>query len=640
MCGICGIIKFDNSTPEPKKIQKMMSVMKHRGPDDEGIFVEGNVGLGFVRLSILDLSALGHQPMHGKSKEQCVPMNRDFHYVTTQGIAEDRYVIVYNGEVYNYVELREELRLKGYIFNSNTDTEVVLNSYIEWGEDCLNKFNGMWALAIYDRVTKEIFCARDRYGIKPFYYYYDEEQFIFASEIPPILSVLDKKPTANNQAIFDYLVFNRTDQTEQTFFNEIKKLQHGTQLKIINYKLKIAKWYDLRKRVKNTESFKNAEEYRDLFSSALGLRLRSDVPVGVCLSGGLDSSSITSVLLKDYNKKDLNTFSAVYGKGKFGDESEFIDEFKTFPLTMHYTTPTNNTLFGDLNTFVKAHAEPIPSTSPYAQFKVMQLAKENVVVTMDGQGADEELAGYHYFFGFYFKDLFKQFRLFKLTSEAFSYLKNHKSIYGLKTFIYFLLPKSYRTKLRIDEKGFLNPDFYNSCKNSSVIADELYGSDSLQEALLNHFEYKLEHLLKWEDRNSMWFSLEARVPFLDYRLVEKTLSTNSDIIIKDGVTKHILREAMKNTLPEKIRKRKDKVGFGTPQDEWFRQKEFIELVNNILDSDSFRNRNIIDVEKAKKLFSEHLSKTKNISKEIWKWINLELWFREFIDEYSRISADD
>lgn len=639
MCGICGIIKFDNSTPKSENIQKMMSIMKHRGPDDEGIFVEQTVGLGFVRLSILDLSPLGHQPMFADEKVTSDSVTSDETLRQAQGDKE-RYVIVYNGEVYNYLELRDELRDKGYEFKSNTDTEVVLKSYIAWGEDCLNKFNGMWALAIYDRVTKEIFCARDRYGIKPFYYYQDEEQFIFASEIPPILSVLDKKPTANNQAIFDYLVFNRTDQTEQTFFNEIKKLQHGTQLKIINYKLKIAKWYDLRKRVKNTESFKNAEEYRDLFSSAVGLRLRSDVPVGVCLSGGLDSSSITSVLLKDYNKKDLNTFSAVYGKGKFGDESEFIDEFKTFPLTMHYTTPTNNTLFGDLNTFVKAHAEPIPSTSPYAQFKVMQLAKENVVVTMDGQGADEELAGYHYFFGFYFKDLFKQFRLFKLTSEAFSYLKNHKSIYGLKTFIYFLLPKSYRTKLRIDEKGFLNPDFYNSCKNSSVIADELYGSDSLQEALLNHFEYKLEHLLKWEDRNSMWFSLEARVPFLDYRLVEKTLSTSSDIIIKDGVTKHILREAMKNTLPEKIRKRKDKVGFGTPQDEWFRQKEFIELVNNILDSDSFRNRNLIDVEKAKKLFSDHLSNTKNISKEIWKWINLELWFREFIDEYPRISADN
>lgn len=624
MCGICGIIKFNNSAPETEKIQKMMSVMKHRGPDDEGIFIEDNVGLGFVRLSILDLSPLGHQPMFSNQPS-----------TINHQPSQDRYVIVYNGEVYNYLELRDELRAKKYEFKSNTDTEVVLNSYIEWGEDCLNKFNGMWALVIYDREKKELFCARDRYGIKPFYYYQDEEQFIFASEIPPILSILNNKPTANNQAIFDYLVFNRTDQTEQTFFNETKKLQHGYTLRIKikdkSQKFEIRKWYDLRERVKNTEGFKSSKEYRELFSSAVGLRLRSDVPVGVCLSGGLDSSSIVSVLLNDLHKKDLNTFSSIYEKGQIGDESEFINEFNASPLSMHYTTPSKDSLLEDLNTFIKAHAEPIPSTSPYAQFKVMQLAKDNVVVTLDGQGADEELAGYHYFFGFYFKDLLKQLRISRLISEGYYYLKNHKSIYGLKTFIYFLLPKSYRTKLRIDEKGFLNPDFYNANKSNSVIADELYGSDSLQEALLNHFEYKLEHLLKWEDRNSMWFSLEARVPFLDYRLVENTLAIRSDLIINQGMTKYILRNSMKGTLPEKIRLRKDKVGFGTPQDEWFREEEFISLVKDILNSESFNKRNIINSIKANELYQKHLNKKTDISKEIWKWINLELWFRKFID---------
>lgn len=627
MCGICGIIKFDNSAPEMEKIQMMMGVMKHRGPDDEGIFIEDNIGLGFVRLSILDLSPLGHQPMFSHQP------------------SSNRYVIVYNGEVYNYIELREELRAKGYTFRSNTDTEVVLNSYIEWGEDCLNKFNGMWAFAIYDRQSKEIFCARDRYGIKPFYYYKDDEQLIFASEIPPILSVLNKKPTANNQAIFDYLVFNRTDQTEQTFFNEIKKLQHGCTLRIKikekSKKFEIGKWYDLRESVKAAEGFRNADEFREIFSTSVGLRLRSDVPVGVCLSGGLDSSSIVSILLKDYEKKDLNTFSAVYGEGKRGDESEFIRAYSPAGTSakegsntidsMHFTTPDANSLFNDLDHFISAHAEPIPSTSPYAQFKVMELAKENVIVTLDGQGADESLAGYHYFFGFYFKDLLKQFRLFKLLAEAGYYIGNHNSLYGLKTFAYFLLPEFLKTKARVREKDYLNPGFTKAYSANNTIAGELYNSKSLNEALHDHFEYKLEHLLKWEDRNSMHFSLEARVPFLDYRLVEKTLASPSDTKIKDGMTKHILREAMKGILPEKIRMRKDKIGFMTPEDEWFRTDNFINLVTEILSSVSFNQRNLIDAEKAKQLFNRHKTGEIQMSKEIWKWINLELWFRKFID---------
>jgi asparagine synthase (glutamine-hydrolysing) len=625
MCGICGIIKFNNSIPEAEKLQKMMKVMKHRGPDDEGKFINGNVGLGFVRLSIIDLSPLGHQPMFSNEK------------VKSDGVMNSgRYVMIYNGEVYNYIELREELKSVGYEFKSNTDTEVVLNSYIEWGEKCLDRFNGMWALAIYDTESHELFCARDRFGIKPFYYYLDDEQFVFASEIASILSILKKKPSANNQTIFDFLVFNRTDQTEQTFFNEIEKLQHGHILKIQSSKIKIQKWYDLRDRVSKAEGFRNPEEYRKLFSNAVELRLRSDVPVGVCLSGGLDSSSIVSVLIKDYHKKDLNTFSAVYEKGQIGDESDYINIYRSELSNMFYTTPNAESLHNDLLMFIKAQGEPIPTTSPYAQFKVMQLAKEHVVVTLDGQGADEELAGYDYFFGFYFKDLFRNLRLFRFFNEIYHYLMNHRSLFGVKSFLYFLLPKITRTKLRMNEKGYLTSEI-QGFNSHSVIADELYGSVSLQDALLNHFEYKLEHLLKWEDRNSMHFSLEARVPFLDYRMVEKILATSSDEMINKGMTKHILRGAMKGTLPEKIRTRIDKIGFETPQDEWFRTEIFKNFIRDILDSDSFRNRNIVDVKKAKLLFKKHLNKEINISKEIWKWIHLELWFRHFIDE--RIETD-
>lgn len=603
----------------------MMQRIKHRGPDDDGLLLEDQIGLGFVRLSILDLSHLGHQPMFDDS---------------------GRFVIIHNGEVYNYLELREELKKVGFSFKSNTDTEVILKSYIHWGELCLDKFNGMWAFAIYDREKKELFISRDRYGIKPLYYYLDQQRFIFASEIPAILEILNQKPDPNYQAIFDYLVFNRTDHTQDTFFKQIKKLQHGHCLKVTSDDFKITnkngweklssrvyikKWYDLRKRIEQAKGFQSPEEFRETFSSAVGLRLRSDVPVGVCLSGGLDSSSIVSILLHDFQKKDINTFSAVYPKGQFGDESEFIQEYRPHIKNMHFITPSADTLLNDLDSFIKAHGEPVPSTSPYAQFKVMELAKDHVKVTLDGQGADEQLAGYHYFYGLFFKDLLRKMRLVKLSSEIVHYVINHHSLYGLKTFLYFLLSKELRTKLRVAEKGYLSNQFWQEFASHNTIAGTLYGSISLKEALLDHFEYKLEHLLKWEDRNSMWFSLEARVTFLDYRLVENTLSMDGTHKINKGMTKFILREATKGILPEKIRRRKDKIGFGTPQDEWFRTTGFKTFIIDLLNSSEFQKRKIIDNKKALQLYDQHLQGKINIAKEIWKWIHLELWMKNFLN---------
>jgi asparagine synthase (glutamine-hydrolysing) len=616
MCGICGIIRFDNQPAQEGQIREMMRIMKHRGPDDEGVFLEKTVGLGFVRLSILDLSMDGHQPMFSH---------------------DNKYVIVFNGEIFNYIELREELIGLGYSFITQTDTEVLLKAYIHWGEDCLERFNGMWAFVIFNREMKTTFIARDRFGIKPFYYLNTKEYFAFCSEIPPLLSLIDKKPTPDYQTIFDFLTFSRTDQTENTFFSQIKKLQHGCKLTINcvqsavdNQFSTIKKWYNLRKRVSITVGFKSPDEYKDLFCSALRLHLRSDVPVGVCLSGGLDSSSIVSVLLKN-NNTALNTFSAVYDKGQTGDESNFINEYKSSLVKMFFTTPTAENLAKDLKKFVKVHGEPIPGTSPYAQFKVMELAQGKVVVTLDGQGADEELAGYHYFFGFYFKDLLTHGRVGKLLNEMYHYLTKHRSMMGIKSFLFFMLPKRIRTNVRVSEKGYLVKDFVTMFKDSNSIAGNLYGSKNLSDALLDHFEYKLEHLLKWEDRNSMCFSLESRVPFLDFRLVEKTLATSSDLKVKDGMTKNILREAMKGILPEKIRLRRDKIGFETPQDEWFRTPAWQAIIEEVIFSQSFKDRNLINPEIVMKKYKKHLEGEINCASEIWKWIHLELWFREFID---------
>lgn len=616
MCGICGIIDFKVQAPRETEIRSMMHTMKHRGPDDEGVFHEGWVHLGFVRLSIIDLTAAGHQPMAS---------------------ADGRHVIVLNGEIYNYIELREELSALGHVFRTRTDTEVLLAAYREWGAACLDRLNGMWAFAIYNRRDRTLFCARDRFGIKPFYYHLNDDRLAFASEIPPLLPLLPGKPMANETAIYDYLVFNRTDQGEGTFFQGIKKLQHGNSMTIQltedrgqKTEIRINRWYDLKTNLK--EPFRSPGEFRETFSSAIGLRLRSDVPVGVCLSGGLDSSSIVSVLLKDHQKRDLNTFSAVYGRGIPGDESEYIDLYRNEPLNMHFTTPSAESLHADLNRFVRSMGEPIPTTSPYAQFKVMELAKGKVVVTLDGQGADEQLAGYHYFFGFFFKELLRTGNWLKFGSELLDYLVLHRSLFGMKTLLYFLLPGGLRGRVREQKNEYLCRDFADRNRKRSTFSDDLYGSGSLRESLLNHFEYKLEHLLKWEDRNSMAFSLEARVPFLDYRLVERTLSLPPDRIINKGMNKHILREAMKGILPERIRSRRDKIGFDTPQDKWFKSPVWENVISDLINNRSFASRRVIDATGALKMYNDHISGKINIAKEIWKWVHLELWHREFIDD--------
>jgi asparagine synthase (glutamine-hydrolysing) len=358
--------------------------------------------------------------------------------------------------------------------------------------------------------------------------------------------------------------------------------------------------------------------------------LRSDVPVGLCLSGGLDSSSIASILINNYGLNSLQTFSAVYNKSFEFDETEYINEYRCHLNNMNYITPSADTLFLDKEKFVLAQGEPVPSTSPYAQYKVMQLAQGKVKVTLDGQGADEQLAGYHYFYGNYYKELLLTFRLLKLFNEIRLNYKIHNSLYSLKTFLYFMLPETMRTDVRANRYGYLNTDFNSFYKDNNFISGKLYSSGSLNEALLNHFNYKLEHLLKWEDRNSMTFSIEARLPFLDYRIVEYILSLPSSSKIYKGQTKFILRDQMKGILPEKIRNRHSKIGFDTPEDNWFRSDKFVEFVNDIISSDIFNQSNYFNTNAVMNLYNGHISNKKNVSKEIWKWINYYIWYENII----------
>lgn len=609
MCGISGIINLNGKPVGENDIRLMMEKMKHRGPDDEGVFIDGNVGLGFVRLSILDLSIAGHQPMHSHN---------------------NRYVIIFNGEVYNYIEIREELK-NDFHFKTGTDTEVVLAAYQKWGKSCLDKFNGMFAFVIFDKNTKQIFAARDRFGIKPFYYYQDEEKFIFASEIKSILPLL-KSRSINNSIVLDYVAYNRTDHTNKTFFNGIKKLRHGYTLLINKTKIDFVQWYNLRDKIKDKKTILSRDEYQEILTDSVKLRLRSDVRVGVSLSGGLDSSSITSLVLNKLNLPNISSFSAVYNTNESYDEYEFIKLYSSQMDNMFYTYPSKETFLNDYKEFIGSHSEPVNDVGSYIQYKVMELVSKHVKVVLDGQGADEQLGGYHNFFGSYYKELLNSGKLLKFIKENFHYLSQHKSPEALKYFIYYILPIKLKKSTNKLAKGSINKEFFNSYSKDSSIISDIYHPLSLHDSLIQHFEYKLEHLLKWDDINSMKFSIESRVPFLDYRLVEASLNLPSDLILKNGTTKYLLRESMKDILPKKIVERKDKKGFSNPRREWFKTPEFQELIFDTLNSNDFQNLNIFDVKDATQKYKNHLADKSDYSIDIWKWININEWKKQIVDK--------
>jgi asparagine synthase (glutamine-hydrolysing) len=607
MCGIAGVIHLQNKNADPLMISKMLEHIKHRGPDDEGVFISENLGLGHVRLSIIDLSKAGHQPMFNE---------------------DGRYCIVFNGEIYNYIELKAALQ-DHYSFKTKTDTEVLLAAYIIWGEACLSKFNGDFSFVIYDSLKKEIFGARDRFGIKPFYFSMQDNAFVFASEIKAILPVV-AAARPNNKSIYEYLLYNRTDQSEATFFENINKLKHGHCFTIKNNKVEIRQWYNLADHLQHPTPMTPAA-YREELKKAVGLRLRSDVPVGVCLSGGIDSSAITSIVCNDFKQAGLNTFSAVFEKGSWADESPFIDSYKGTVKNMHAILPDSLSFFKEFKDFITLQSEPMPGASPYVQYKVMQLAKGKAVVTLDGQGADEMLGGYNYFFGSYFKELLKAGNLTTLLKECIGYYKHNPSKEAFSYFLYYLLPIRLKNYAGRKIFGSLTQEFYMRFYKESTISSDLYNPASLHDFFLQHFEHKLEHLLKWDDLNSMKFSIESRIPFLDHNLVEKTLSLPSQLLLKNGISKYILRESVKDILPSKIYERQDKKGFATPADAWFRDTHFKEYIYEMLHSKRFQDRGYFDVNDCIKKYQRHLSGKENLSKDIWKWINLEVWFQQFID---------
>lgn len=608
MCGISGIINLDNTLVQEKNIRTMMLKMKHRGPDDDGVYIENNVGLGFVRLSILDLSLAGHQPMHSK---------------------DGRYVLIFNGEIYNYIEIRDELKDK-YLFTTGTDSEVILAAYHEWGDEFLNRLNGMFAIVIHDKKTNRIFGARDRFGIKPFYYYFDGNQFIFASEIDPIINVMPVPVSPNLESVYHFLVHNRTDYSKKTFFNEISKVGKGECFHIDSNGLVFEKWYDLETEVNKSKGLKSTSEFREMFVDSVRLRMRADVPVGVCLSGGLDSSTIVKVISDILKHKNVNSFSAIYKKGQKGDESHFIESLKRNPEISHFIKLNEKNFLDDIDDLLKIHAEPFPGTAVYSQYKVMQLANNKSTVLLDGQGADEYLAGYSYFYGVYYKELIKKLKFKTLFKEVYYYLKLYKNLNSIISTIFYFLPSSIRNKLENKKRGdYIDKRLLKAYSKNDFIANKLHGSNGLKMSLINHFNYKMEHLLKWEDLNSMAFSIESRVPFLDYRVVEKTIASTNDFKISSGFTKKVLRDSFIDILPKEIYNRKDKIGFLNPRDEWFKNPEIIKRFKEVFTSPNFNKYKFVDSEQFQRIYSSFLNGKKDYSKEIWKVYVLQKWFDKY-----------
>ena len=574
MCGITVIIDQKNRTVQKEELEQVTDLVAHRGPDHAGYFFGDHFAFGHRRLSILDLSEKGNQPFHYKN----------------------RFTITYNGEVYNYVELRTQLIAKGYSFESDTDTEVILAAYDYWGKDCVQHFNGMWAFALFDQKEQILFCSRDRFGIKPFYYSLIGHKFCMASEIKQFTGIQAWSPRLNKVQAYEFLALGYHDHHNATFFDGVEQLRAGHNLvyNLQNHSFEIEQYYNIREKVGNCSlSFDAAkEEFYTLFTDAIRLRLRSDVKVGTSLSGGLDSSAVVCVMHELLNAQKSTakqeSVSACFPNFKI-DESRFVDDLsQQLHLQSHKVFPSFEGLKEQFDLLCWHQDEPVASASVFAQQLVFQTAKENdLTVMLDGQGADEILAGYDKFYAPYFKTLAKQHPL-KAASELFRYFSLHSE--NIKTVGKAVL--NYNKKSTSSPIDWLEPEFVvanEKCFQRS--ADTSIASCSTN--LLT--EIGLSVLLHYEDRNSMAASVESRLPFLDYRLVEFCLSLPDDFKIRQAKRKYIMREALQPLLPKSIYKRYDKIGFATPQEIWMREQAsfFRSELERIVQTTPLFNKNIL-----------------------------------------------
>lgn len=670
MCGIAALVLLDGLPEQLQHIAAMTATLRHRGPDDEGVALFGRktreesifggedtppavyesdltyapqyhtpddlpesavLALGHRRLSIIDPTPAGHQPMCSSDR---------------------RYWIVYNGEIYNYQELRRELETCGYRFVSNTDTEVLLAAYAHWGRDCLHRLNGMWAFIIYDTHEQKLFIARDRFGVKPLYYWFSPEGFLaMASEIKAFTVLPGWNPRINGSRVYDYLVSNLLDHTSETLFAGVYQVQGGeaAEFRVDDLKapLPIYRWYCLDPQQFAGTFDAAVAEFKRLLQDSVRLRLRSDVPGGSCLSGGLDSSSIVCLandILREEQKESFQkTFSACSDVKQY-DEREYIDEVVwARGAEAYYTYPSFEQLLEQLDEIIWHQDEPFKTTSIYAQWLVFELAATSgIKVLLDGQGADEQLCGYQWFFGCRYADHFHNMNWTRLWRD----IKAVKSRHGLSEFqslsmmSYYLLPPSIRQLMKpyamADQARptWLDTDLLSACNGSAQRAGRSFSArpgsslTTTQSIALDQMLcVSLPSLLHWEDRNSMAHSVESRVPFLDYRLVEYVMSLPEDYRIHEGVTKRVLREAMKGILPERVRMRMDKMGFYTAEDHWLRHED-PEIFRQLLQGAVQDSKGVLKSEVLDRL-DRMLAGEEPTSALVWRWIIFGRWMRIF-----------
>lgn len=573
MCGIAGIVSNKKKDNLENMINGMLETIVHRGPDGSGKkFFDDKVALGHRRLAIIDLSEKGLQPMEWNK----------------------RYWITFNGEIYNYKELREQLiKEKNFSFESETDTEVILAAFAAWGEKCVNYFNGMWSFVIFDRNNQKMFCSRDRYGVKPFYYSMVDDYFVFGSEIKEILKISKGLIKANQKNLEAFLVNGLLDTNNETMFEGIFQLEGGCNLwldnKTLNYK--IERWHHIEKIKSNSfGKKKNCEIFRKKLFLAIRLRLRSDVPIGSCLSGGLDSSAIVcianSILKEEKDNVEQYTITSCFTDEKY-DEQKYADAVTEKTGTISYKIyPDIDKFFKEIDKIVWHMDEPFISMSMFAQWNIFREAKrKGLKVMLDGQGADEQLAGYTSFYNALFYDLLKKGKVKRLFREIKGFKRIRAESEKMSTvervfslIARFMIPGSllYKIRLRYNDKKTELPFAKRMYFNDVIMSkNKLCDGKNQQRFVYGNMYTGMRALLHYEDRDSMAHSIKARVPFLDADLSEFIYSIPLEEKIEDGKTKDILREALKDVLPESIYRRYSKLGFVTPQDAWINEnKEF------------------------------------------------------------------
>lgn len=551
MCGIAGVISNPSGESKKDLLSKMIFQFSHRGPDSSGVWESNTreVSLGHRRLAIIDTSNLGQQPFVSK---------------------DNRFIVAYNGEIYNYIELRKECEKLGSQFKSNTDTEVLIECYRHYKHQCVHKLRGMWAFILYDKVENKVFMGRDPFGIKPLYYSFYRGSLFFSSEIKGFFPISNDFLEEDEATSILFEKLGLIDREDWTFYKLIKRFPHGSFSSInlndeISENLKFTKYWSPPKEIIKINEEEAAEELKTLFTSSVKKHLRSDVPIASCLSGGLDSSAIVSIASQE---EQLTTFTSTFPENPEIDESSWakivIDHSHVNPK---FITPTFSFFKNNFWSVLHAQDEPFGSTSIFSQFAIYHgISKHNFKVALDGQGADEQLAGYHGFFPYYFTHLYHQGNAFNYFLEALQFQKNYKYSF-LKNLI-----KYFRNRKYPCPKYLLDLNKY-SPKLKEVLEHRLekvnLKETNFEQTLSNLVhETNLPALLRYSDRNSMYHSLEIRVPFLETDLVNFILSLPAGLRIKKGLTKYIFRKAMSDILPKEVNYRLPKLGFPAPEKDW------------------------------------------------------------------------